>query len=149
MKYILPLLQIQVAYSLSALTLTGPPYLPSDASQVLNPALASFSIETAFFDVFFGNTSVPNNLSLNLLNHLKVRSGAAPEIRIGGITADSSYWNPRQNVALLNFIDSGGTLRNTTIGPEFWKIPQLLLPEGSKVIMNLVLFARPFQPSSY
>jgi len=149
MKHILLLLQTQVAYSLSSLTLKGPPYLPSDASQILNPALASFSFETAFFDAFFGNISTPNNMSLNLLNHLKVRSGAAPEIRIGGITADSSYWNPRQNVALLNFIDSAGALRNSTIGPEFWKIPRLLLPEGSKIIMNLVLFSRPFQSSSF
>ncbi|KAF5327825.1 hypothetical protein D9619_004932 [Psilocybe cf. subviscida] len=124
--------------SLSSLKLQGPASLPPDASSTLQPALASFSIETAFFEEFFGNVSAPNTLSLNLLQNLKDRTGVPPEIRIGGITADSTHWNAAQPVALSNFIDSSGALHNTTLGPAFWKSVQLL-PDGTKVIMTLDL----------
>jgi len=122
---------------LSVLNLPGPPTLPADASHPLDPALASLSIETAFFESFFGNASAPNQLSLNLLGNLKARTGVPTEIRIGGITADSTYWRPAQSAALVNFIDKTGALHNTTIGPEFWKSVGLL-PEGTKITMNLV-----------
>lgn len=128
---------IKPALSLSSLKLQGPPTLPHDASHPLNPALASFSIETAFFEEFFGNVSVPNQLSLNLLENIKSRTGVPPEIRIGGITADSTHWDPNQKVALSNFIDSTGALHNTTLGPQFWKSVGLL-PQGTKIIMTLV-----------
>lgn len=130
--------QSNLAFSLSSLTLQGPPTLPPDASHPLNPALASFSIETAFFEEFFGNVSVPNQLSLNLMANLRDRTGVPPEIRIGGITADSTYWRPIQEQALFNFIDSTGALHNTTIGPQFWNSVGLLA-KGTKVIMNLVI----------
>ncbi|KAF9485196.1 hypothetical protein BDN70DRAFT_871592 [Pholiota conissans] len=124
--------------TLSFLKLQGPPSLPLDASPPLNPALASFSIETAFFEEFFGNETAPNTLSLNLLENLKTRTGVPPEIRIGGITADSTRWNASQQVALSNFIDSSGALHNTTLGPAFWKSVGLL-PTGTKITMNLDL----------
>lgn len=136
---LLLLVQTQSILSLTFLALKGPPSLPSSASSPLNPALASFSIETAFFEAYLGNFSAPNNLTLNLLNHLKQLTGVSPEIRIGGITADSTYWRPGQSVALSNFIDDRGILHNTTIGPEFWKATALL-PADAKFIMNLVLF---------
>ncbi|GLB40178.1 putative glycosyl hydrolase family 79 C-terminal beta domain [Lyophyllum shimeji] len=123
---------------LSSLKLSGPPSLPSTASHALHPALGSFSIETAFFEEFVGNTSVPNTLTKNLLENLKARTGTPAEVRIGGITADSTYWNASQEVSLVNFIDSTGALHNTTIGPGFWESVKLL-PEGTKVVMNLDL----------
>ncbi|PPQ91030.1 hypothetical protein CVT25_013955 [Psilocybe cyanescens] len=124
--------------SLSSLKLQGPSTLPPDASHPLNPALASFSIETAFFEEFFGNVTTPNQLSINLLENLRSRTGVPPEIRIGGITADSTHWDPTQKVALSNFIDSTGALHNTTLGPQFWKSVGLL-PQGTKIIMTLDL----------
>jgi hypothetical protein len=123
--------------TLSFIKLKGPPSLPPDASPPLNPALGSFSIETAFFEEFFGNETSPNTLSLNLLQNLKARTGVPPEIRIGGITADSTHWNASQQVALSNFIDSTGALHNTTLGPAFWRSVGLL-PTGTKITMNLV-----------
>ncbi|KAF8149874.1 glycoside hydrolase family 79 protein [Crassisporium funariophilum] len=135
---LLPLLPLCNVASLSTLKLKGPSSLPLDASHVLDPALASFSIETAFFEEFFGNVSSPNQLSLDLLANLKARTGTPAEIRIGGITADSTYWDAAQDVALFNFIDKTGALQNTTIGPAFWESVGLL-PTGTKVIMNLDL----------
>jgi len=128
---------IDAASSLSYLKLHGPAGLPLDASHPLQPSLASFSIETGFFESFFGNSTAPNQLSLDLLGNLAVRTGVPAEIRIGGITADSTYWDPTQEVSLFNFIDSTGALRNTTLGPQFWKSIGLL-PKGTKIVMNLV-----------
>ncbi|KAF8896256.1 hypothetical protein BD779DRAFT_1668080 [Infundibulicybe gibba] len=130
--------------SLSVLKLSGPPSLPQTASGSLNPALGSFSIETAFFEEFVGNTSSPNILTRNLLENLKARTGTPVEIRIGGITADSTYWDPNLNTSLFNFIDKNGALQNTTIGPGFWDSVKLL-PDGTKVTMNLDLQDLNFQ----
>ncbi|RDB26372.1 Beta-glucuronidase [Hypsizygus marmoreus] len=124
--------------ALSQLKLQGPPSLPQTASHTLHPALGSFSIETAFFEEFIGNTSAPNVLTRNLLENLKARTGTPAEVRIGGITADSTYWNASQSLSLLNFIDNKGALQNTTIGPGFWQSVKLL-PKGTKVVMNLDL----------
>lgn len=125
------------ALALSNLILQGPPTLPSTASYPLNPALGSFSIETAFFEEFVGNSSAPNQLSKNLFENLAKRTGTPAEIRIGGITADSTYWNASQTISLLNFVDNTGALRNTSIGPGFWNSVQLL-PKGTKITMTLV-----------
>ncbi|KAG2347941.1 glycoside hydrolase family 79 protein [Suillus weaverae] len=122
----------------SKLTLSGPASLPTDATLPLNPALASFSIETASFEEFMGNQSYPNKFSQNLFENLKERTGVPAEVRIGGITADSTFWDPNQEAALYNFIDSTGALRNTTLGPQFWNSVRLL-PEGTKIVMTLDL----------
>ncbi|KAJ7274440.1 glycoside hydrolase family 79 protein [Mycena haematopus] len=121
------------------LTLHGPASLPFNASGPLNPALASFSIETAFFIEYLGNTSNPNTLTINLLENLKSRTGTPAEIRIGGITADSTYWDPSLDTALFNFITGGTVLVNTTIGPAFWEAAKTLLPKGTKIIVTLDL----------
>lgn len=119
------------------ISLKGSPDLPPDASHKLDPSLASFSIETAFFESYVGNVTSPNLLTRHLLDNLKERTGVPAEVRIGGITADSTYWNASQGVGLFNFIDDKGALHNTTIGPGFWESMKLL-PEGTKVTMNLV-----------
>lgn len=124
--------------SLSKLTLSGPASLPMDATPPLNPALASFSIETIAFEEFTGSQTNPNTFSLNLFEHLKERTGVPAEVRIGGITADSTVWDPNQEVALNSFIDNTGALRSTKIGPQFWNSVKLL-PEGTKIIMTLDL----------
>ena len=117
--------------------LEGSGSLPADASHDLHPSLASFSIETAFFETFVGNVTSPNVLTRHLLDNLKNRTGVPAEIRIGGITADSTYWNETLGTSSLNFIDTTGALHNTTIGPGWWESIGLL-PEGTKVTMNLV-----------
>ncbi|PFH53076.1 glycoside hydrolase family 79 protein [Amanita thiersii Skay4041] len=126
------------ASNLPILKLNGPTSLPLTASHRLDPALGSFSIETAFFEEFVGNSSSPNSLTKNLLDNLWVRTGTPAQIRIGGITADSTYWDPNLNISLFNFVDDKGVLHNTTIGPGFWDSVKLL-PDGTKVIMNLDL----------
>ncbi|KAF5367463.1 hypothetical protein D9758_003789 [Tetrapyrgos nigripes] len=125
--------------ALTSLTLPGPATLPADASPPLHPSLASFSIETAFFIDYTGNISSPNILTKNLLENLKNRTGVPAEIRIGGITADSTYWDASLDTPIFNFIDDTGALQNTTIGPQFWDVVRELLPEGTKITVNLNL----------
>ncbi|KAF9468152.1 glycoside hydrolase family 79 protein [Collybia nuda] len=132
------------AVALSELKLVGPASLPLTASHPLHPALGSFSIETAFFEEFVGNTSAPNLLTKNLLENLKARTGVPAEVRIGGITADSTYWNASQQISLVNFVDSTGALRNTTVGPGFWDSVKLL-PKDTKIVLNLDLHDLKFQ----
>ncbi|KAG5652334.1 hypothetical protein H0H81_005402 [Sphagnurus paluster] len=125
-------------FALGTLKLSGPASLPLTASHTLHPSLGSFSIETAFFEAFVGNSSSPNRLTKDLLENLRHRTGVPAEIRIGGITADSTYWRGEQKEGLVNFIDSSGALRNTTIGPAFWDSVGLLHSD-TKIIMNLNL----------
>jgi hypothetical protein len=61
--------------------------VPSDAaSQILDPRLASFSFELAYFPTFAGNLSHPNVLTTELVKRLVERTGVGPGIRPGGIT---------------------------------------------------------------
>ncbi|TRM60663.1 hypothetical protein BD626DRAFT_128202 [Schizophyllum amplum] len=121
------------------ITLVGPPSLPADASHTLDRALASLSIETAFTTTFLGNLSAPNTLTRALLDGLATRTGVPAEIRFGGITADSTYWNGTQEDELYNYVDDEGTLYNTTIGPKYFEMVSKLLPEGTRMIVNLDL----------
>lgn len=122
----------------SSLMLNGTASIPDEwTTPPLNPSLASFSIETAFFEEYLGNVSYPNTLSINLFQNLQERAGVASQIRIGGITADSTTWNPNQVAALYNYIDASGALVNTTLGPQFWNSVKLL-PEGTQIVMTLV-----------
>ena len=84
--------------TLTLLTLTSPTHAaqtldlppisaePKDASQPLDPRLASFSIEFSYFTSFGGNKSAPNVLTRELMQRLVERTGVGPDIRPGGIT---------------------------------------------------------------
>ncbi|KAJ3787024.1 glycoside hydrolase family 79 protein [Lentinula aff. detonsa] len=122
-----------------SLTAPGPPSLPDTASHALHPSLASFSFETAFFISYVGNKTNPNSLTRNLLQNIKDRVGIPAEVRIGGITADSTFWDPTLETAIFNFVDDSGTLINTTIGWQFWDAARELLPEGTQITVNLNL----------
>ncbi|KAL1757903.1 hypothetical protein FB107DRAFT_259332 [Schizophyllum commune] len=123
----------------SDITLKGSPSLPADASHTLDRALGSFSIETAFTTTFLGNLSTPNTLTRSLLEGLAQRTGVPAEIRFGGITADSTYWDPNLEDEIYNYYDDEGTLYNTTIGPKYFQLLTSLLPAGTKIIVNLNL----------
>lgn len=59
---------------------------PSNASQVLDPRLASFSFELSYLPTFAGNISHPNVLTKELMQRLVERTGVGPDIRPGGVT---------------------------------------------------------------
>ena len=51
---------------------------PTNASQVLDPRLASFSLEFAYVTAFGGNKTHPNLLTKELMQRLAERTGAGP-----------------------------------------------------------------------
>lgn len=82
------MLQILLQISLWAVTLAaGTPQTvtfptvsshPSNASQVLDPSLASFSIEFSYLTSFGGNKTNPNLLTQELMQRLVERTGVGP-----------------------------------------------------------------------
>lgn len=66
----------------------------SNASQVLDRRLASFSIEFSYLPTFGGNKTNPNTLTGEIMKRLVERTGLGPDIRPGGITVDSSIFDP-------------------------------------------------------
>lgn len=115
---------------------------PTNASQVLDPRLASFSIEFSYMPTFGGNKTHPNVLTQELMQRLVERTGVGPDIRPGGITmcviaillkvkislltvfsfSDSSIYQPNasaleldmSDVRLINFTLSLKTINNLT-----------------------------------
>jgi hypothetical protein len=64
----------------------------SGLSQVVGPSFAGLGIEPSnLFSFTGGNT--PNQLSINLLQHLTNYSGAPPHLRLGGNTGDHMVWD--------------------------------------------------------
>ena len=51
---------------------------PTNASQVLDPRLASFSLEFSYVTAFGGNKTHPNVLTRELMQRLAERTGAGP-----------------------------------------------------------------------
>ena len=63
------------------------PYSPSaGASEPVPKDVSSFSIEFSSLVDYAGNTSHPNEFSLNLLSNLRDATGTFPRIRVGGTT---------------------------------------------------------------
>lgn len=59
---------------------------PSNASQKLDPRLASLSIEFSYLPSFGGNISTPNTLTRRLIQNIVDRAGVGPDLRPGGET---------------------------------------------------------------
>lgn len=74
---------------------------PSNASQLLDRRLASFSIEMAYLPSFTGNKSNPNTLTAEIMQRLVERTGVGPDIRPGGITMSVLYIVKRLSAAKL------------------------------------------------
>jgi hypothetical protein len=82
------LLALALHCAAAATTLTLPPISasPTNASQILDRRLASFSIEFSYLPSFGGNASHPNLLTQELMQRLVERTGVGPDVRPGGIT---------------------------------------------------------------
>lgn len=78
----------------AAISLTPAASAPqaSGISQVLSPSFAGLGIEPSNLFSFTGGNS-PNELSINLLQHLTNYSGAPPHLRLGGNTGDYMVWD--------------------------------------------------------
>ncbi|KAH8112653.1 hypothetical protein DFH11DRAFT_1784002 [Phellopilus nigrolimitatus] len=110
---------------------------PTNASQILDPRLASFSIELAYLPTFAGNLSHPNLLTQQLMQRLVERTGVGPDIRPGGITVDSSIFDPNGPALVLDESSSGGIFRST-FGPAFYESLSIF-PNTTRFVVNVNL----------
>ncbi|OGE50947.1 hypothetical protein PENARI_c015G10875 [Penicillium arizonense] len=78
-------------------------------SQPLNRQLINLSIEFCFIVDFLGDVGNLNLFSKQLLRNIEDRAGVAPIIRIGGNTADSSYFCRDCNETLVNVYGAENT----------------------------------------
>ncbi|KIJ37551.1 glycoside hydrolase family 79 protein, partial [Sphaerobolus stellatus SS14] len=107
------------------------------ASQVLDRRLASFSFELAYFPTFAGNLSHPNVLTHELIQRLVERTGVGPDIRPGGITVDSSIFDPTAPALEVDLSASGGIFRST-YGPDFFQ-SHAVFPNSTRFIVDVNL----------
>ncbi|KAI0690173.1 hypothetical protein BC835DRAFT_1417993 [Cytidiella melzeri] len=114
---------------------------PKNASQILDPRLASFSIEFSYLTAFGGNKTHPNLLTKELMQRLVERTGVGPvslnflDIRPGGITIDSSIFDPNAPALTLTESETGGIYR-TTFGPELYE-SLLVFPNSSQFVVTI------------
>ncbi|KAI0667963.1 hypothetical protein C8Q78DRAFT_1051225 [Trametes maxima] len=127
------------ASAASGSTLALPPISahPTNASQVIDRRLASFSFELSFLPTFAGNKSHPNVLTRELMKRLEERTGLGPDIRPGGITVDSSVFDPNAPALTLAQSATGGIYK-TTFGPEFFEFLGTF-PNSSRVLWSVNL----------
>ncbi|KAG8773777.1 hypothetical protein FRC12_002318 [Ceratobasidium sp. 428] len=110
---------------------------PSGASQVLDRRLASFSIEFSYLPTFGGNKTHPNVLTGEIMKRIVERTGLGPDIRPGGITVDSSIFDPTAPALNLTLSASQGIYR-TTYGPAYFE-SYLIFPSTSRFILDVNL----------
>ncbi|CAL1716179.1 unnamed protein product [Somion occarium] len=110
---------------------------PSNASQVLDPRLASFSIEFSYMTSFGGNKTNPNTLTRELMQRLVERTGVGPDVRPGGITIDSSVYSSTAPALVLDESPAGGIFR-TTFGPAWYESLEAF-PDSSLIVVTVNL----------
>ncbi|CDZ96269.1 Glycoside hydrolase, superfamily [Phaffia rhodozyma] len=109
--------------------------LPANASQLLSNRLIGFSIETAYVVDFLGTPASPNSLVLNLIGQVANRTGGI-SFRPGGITVDSSIYEPSLSEPLVRIESATGGIYQTQYGPGFFESMNLL-PSSTEYIMDL------------
>ncbi|KAJ7343161.1 hypothetical protein DFH08DRAFT_702361 [Mycena albidolilacea] len=113
-----------------------PPTPPPHASRPLSPALASLSVDPAFWAEFWGNATHPNLFSMRLLRNIAQRTTAPPIIRPGGVTQDSSRFLASAGAPERTTDPATGAIYRTTYGPDFYRSFGNF-PEGTRVTVPL------------
>ncbi|EKM58316.1 glycoside hydrolase family 79 protein [Phanerochaete carnosa HHB-10118-sp] len=102
---------------------------------MLDPRLASLSIEFSYLTAFGGNKTDPNLLTKELMQRLVERTGVGPDVRPGGITVDSTIFSPDAPALVLDESSSGGIYR-TTFGPALYE-SLLVFPNSTKFVVTV------------
>ncbi|KAJ7157006.1 hypothetical protein C8R43DRAFT_883719 [Mycena crocata] len=99
-----------------------PPTAPPSASRKLDPALTSLSVDPAFWVEFWGNKTHPNEFSMQMLKiEHRPAHGRVPIIRPGGVTQDSSIFDPAAGDPVRTTNHDTGAIYRTTYGPAFYE----------------------------
>ncbi|PON26957.1 beta-glucuronidase [Trichoderma gamsii] len=100
---------------------TAPDAVPSGASQIVDHAFASFSFPAHWLPDFAGNNSHPNLFSRDILNLLYTKTGKRPYIRVGGTSADRTYYNASQELSIQVDTGANGIPSAVYIGPVYFE----------------------------
>ncbi|KAJ3794243.1 glycoside hydrolase family 79 protein [Lentinula aff. detonsa] len=129
----------------TAQVLITPPTNPSEyASKPVANNFVSLSIAIHFFQDYTRTGSdgeLPNIFSRNLLSSLKESTSFAPEIRIGGTSADRTTYVPSQNTTISQVSGANGIPLNVTLNQRWFQqcFDEANFPSGIKFIFDLPL----------
>ncbi|KIK58643.1 glycoside hydrolase family 79 protein [Collybiopsis luxurians FD-317 M1] len=117
---------------------------PTSASKAVVNNFVSLSIAIHFFQDYARTGSQgesPNTFSRNLLSSLKESTSIAPEIRIGGTSADRTTYIPSQNTTISTVTGGNGIPLNVTLNQQWFErsFDQANFPDGTKFIFDLPL----------
>ncbi len=124
----------------AAVQLTAPLSVPTsgEVSLPLDGSFLSYSVEPAFYELFFGNYSQPNQFTFKLLQHLTDRTGnRAPIIRPGGNTMDSANYDYYNKQTITRVTAPNGLIWRTTYGPNYYRSFQSNFPSSYKFVVTL------------
>ncbi|KAJ4490763.1 hypothetical protein J3R30DRAFT_132849 [Lentinula aciculospora] len=122
-----------------------PPTNPSQlASKSVVNNFISLSIAIHFFQDYTRagtDGEATNTFSKNLLSSLKESTSIAPEIRIGGTSADRTTFVPSQESAILQVSGANGIPLNVTLNQKWFQqcFDEANFPSGTKFIFDLPL----------
>ncbi|KAE9404296.1 hypothetical protein BT96DRAFT_434848 [Gymnopus androsaceus JB14] len=117
---------------------------PASASKPVLNNFVSLSIAIHFFQDYTRIGSVgeaPNIFSKNLLSSLTESTSIAPEIRIGGTSADRTTYVPDQNTTISQVSGDNGIPLNVTLNQKWFQqcFDPENFPSGIKFIFDLPL----------
>lgn len=91
------------------------PRAPPASATKLDRRVASLSIEFSYLPAFGGNNSAPNELTRSLIQRIVERTGVGPDVRPGGITVDSSVYDPTLKVGAQLVTSPTGGIYKTVL----------------------------------
>ncbi|KAF9074163.1 hypothetical protein BDP27DRAFT_1399753 [Rhodocollybia butyracea] len=117
---------------------------PTSASKPVVNNFVSLSIAIHFFQDYTrigSEGESPNIFSKNLLSSLTESTLLAPEIRIGGTSADRTTYIPSQNTTIVQVEGSNGVPLNVTLNQKWFQqnFDEANFPPGLKFIFDLPL----------
>ncbi|EJD07106.1 uncharacterized protein FOMMEDRAFT_77371 [Fomitiporia mediterranea MF3/22] len=124
----------RVLASDNILTLPAISPVPSNASELLDRWLASFSFELAYLPYFTGNRSNPNVLTQELMQRLVERTGVGPDIRPGGITVQEEYTGQLSTLSTFP-MTIHRSIHTCFSGPGFFNLLKMF-PDSSRFIVD-------------
>lgn len=102
------------------LRISAPSRVPPGASKFINHGYASFSFPMHWFADYAGNASDPNLFSRDILDLLYNKTGAHPQIRVGGTSADRTIVHLSQEQSIVVTEGDNGIPATVTVNEDFF-----------------------------
>ncbi|KAK7062800.1 hypothetical protein VNI00_000293 [Paramarasmius palmivorus] len=117
---------------------------PEDASKPIVNNLVSLSIAIHWFQDYTrqgSDASQPNTFTRNLLDSLTESTSMAPQIRVGGTSADRTTYIPEQEETIKTVTGDNGIPLNVTLNERWFRqcFDDNTFPPGTEFIFDLPL----------